>query len=55
MRWRSPTRSGFPPAGLWLAPAGIVVALIVTAPLVEVDVARLAGAPRKLVEFLGLF
>jgi phosphonate transport system permease protein len=53
MRWRSPTRSGFPPAGLWLAPAGIVVALIVTAPLVEVDVARLAGAPRKLVEFLG--
>lgn len=53
MRWRSPTRSGLPPTGAWLVPVGLVVALWLTAPLVEVDVARLAGAGGKFVAFVG--
>ena len=51
MRWRSPTRSGWPARGVLLALAAAVAGLWVTADLVEVDPARLVSAPGKIAAF----
>lgn len=51
--WRWPTPSGLPPVSLVVTVLAILAGLWLTAPIVEVDFARLVGSVGKMFEFAG--